>query len=219
MEPILKVASQISTPLILAGVVIAVLYGIFKLGIARIPTLSKTAGTRILFRIVNWIGILAFVALILGFIGFALPTLLEAIGFTNTAPRQILLDADFSLFSPSSAGCRAHYYDADEDEWHIQVNCLGKQAITFANQEFLDFDLEVVTRKVAGSDRAWYGITLATGLKTPYERNYRFLISGLGTYTYEIATFNGGDRQAELEIIESLQNKSNGQTIPYPCLS
>lgn len=70
MENILKIVSDISTPLILAGVIISVLYGLFKAIIMKSPEWYKKDSARIITILINWVAILALIAILLGFIGF-----------------------------------------------------------------------------------------------------------------------------------------------------
>lgn len=121
----------------------------------------------------------------------------------------ILYDADFSVFSPESNECNSYEYDPATDEWVLELRCPGRQAGTFVNQSFSDFHLEIVARKEKGFDRGWYGIVVATGRGTENEVRHRFFVSGMGTYTYEIATFDGGDSQAGLEIVTEAELSSN----------
>jgi hypothetical protein len=121
--------------------------------------------------------------------------------------KEILYRADFNLFTPESYDCVNYTYDNSLDEWQIEVNCARTQANSFIPQVFPDFELEIVTKKLSGNNHAWYGIVIAAGYKTDHEVHHRFMISGLGTYTYEIATYSpDGKEQIKLDIKDPFTN-------------
>ncbi len=72
MEKIIELSTQISTPLMLAGIVVAVLWGVFKYIINRSPDWAKKDSSTIIILIVNWIGLLSLVSIVLGFSGYAI---------------------------------------------------------------------------------------------------------------------------------------------------
>lgn len=116
-------------------------------------------------------------------------------------PRKLLQAANFDHYRPETYDCVKYYLDI-RDEWHLQVTCPAKQASSYIrlDENIADFELETKVRKVEGSDRAWYGIYLSTNRTGEQHEDHRFLISGMGTYTYEIATF-GGDTQVDLDFV------------------
>ena len=118
---------------------------------------------------------------------------------TNTNLR-ILYEADFSLWGDESVECAEFEFVPEENERHWRIKCLHTDGTSILSIGFLDFDLRVAARKVQGSNRAWYGIVLSSERETKII-NHRFFISGLGTYTYEVATFNKDGNQIDLDII------------------
>lgn len=80
MEGILRVASNISTPLALGGLCAAILFLILRQMIAAnlFPVLEQAFGGHLLRLIVNRLFILALVAMILGFIAYILVVLVPA---------------------------------------------------------------------------------------------------------------------------------------------
>lgn len=80
MEKILEIASKVSTPLALSGLIIGVLFLIFRqiLSMNIFPQLSRQLGGRIIIKIINSFLILALVSIVLGFIAYILPTLIKS---------------------------------------------------------------------------------------------------------------------------------------------
>jgi len=80
MEKILEIASKVSTPLALSGLIIGVLFLIFRqiLSMNIFPQLSRQLGGRIIIKIINTFLILALVSIVLGFIAYILPTIIKA---------------------------------------------------------------------------------------------------------------------------------------------
>lgn len=74
MERVFEVVSKISTPLALAGVVIVVLFFIYREIIKKniFPTLTKNLSSEIIKLLIKCLFILGLVSLILGFVGYAL---------------------------------------------------------------------------------------------------------------------------------------------------
>lgn len=80
MEKILEIASNVSTPLGLGGLIVGALFLIFRqiLSLKIFPQLSRQFGGKIIIKIINTFLILALVAIILGFISYVLPTVLSS---------------------------------------------------------------------------------------------------------------------------------------------
>jgi hypothetical protein len=74
MNGIWETVTSISTPLILGGLVVVVMFFIFKTIFSKniIPQLNQTTGGKVVLRIVNFLFILSLVAIILGFVGYAI---------------------------------------------------------------------------------------------------------------------------------------------------
>ncbi len=91
MLEIFKYASEISTPLMLGGFIAAVLFFIFRqiLKISIFPSLTKGDSANLLRHMVNWTGTLSLVALILGFTGYVLPTIIPAASATQNLSSQL----------------------------------------------------------------------------------------------------------------------------------
>jgi hypothetical protein len=80
MGNILDIAAKVSTPLALGGLIIGALFLIFRqiLSMKIFPELSKQLGGKIIIKIINTFLILALVAIILGFVAYVLPTIINA---------------------------------------------------------------------------------------------------------------------------------------------
>lgn len=80
MERILEIASQVSTPLALAGFFAAALFLVFRQIVAKniFPRLTAAVGATLLKQIIDRLFVLALVAMLLGFAGYLLPQLLDA---------------------------------------------------------------------------------------------------------------------------------------------
>jgi hypothetical protein len=61
MDKILELSTQVSTPLILAGIVVSVLWGVFKLVIYKSPDWAKKDASRMVILVINWIGALSLI--------------------------------------------------------------------------------------------------------------------------------------------------------------
>jgi hypothetical protein len=74
MKSLFEIASNVSTPLALSGIVIVVLYALFKQIIARniFPQLTQAFSGEILKSIIDKVFVLALVARVLGFAGWVL---------------------------------------------------------------------------------------------------------------------------------------------------
>lgn len=127
------------------------------------------------------------------------PTLTPTATSTPTPP--VLFIADFSVFNSEENECNAYGYRPKTEERIIKLTCPGRQAITYVNQDFRFFDARITAHKEQGLERTWYGLVLRANAGEENEQNFRFFISGIGTYTYEIATLENGTRQTNLEII------------------
>lgn len=70
MDKIIEFSTQISTPLILAGIVVSVLWGVFRLVLQKSPEWAKQDSSKIIILVINWIGALSLVATVFGFAGY-----------------------------------------------------------------------------------------------------------------------------------------------------
>lgn len=77
MEKIFEIASQVSTPLALAGFFAALVFFIFRQIVAKniFPRLTAAIGADLLKLIVDRLFVLALVAMVLGFVGYVVPPL------------------------------------------------------------------------------------------------------------------------------------------------
>ncbi|MGH8655574.1 MAG: hypothetical protein ACREYE_26890 [Gammaproteobacteria bacterium] len=92
MKEILELASKVSTPLALGGLVAASVFIIFREIIARNPGLTAAIGGAILLNIISKLFVLALVAMILGFTGYVV----------NIVAQQPKLPPDSVTFNPPS---------------------------------------------------------------------------------------------------------------------
>jgi hypothetical protein len=109
----------------------------------------------------------------------------------STPPRRLSAEPDLAQWLTSREPCFERYYSLTEREYHLNVKCPAQLNTTILKQGLVAFDAEVNTRKIAGSDRAWYGLSVVAGRGTEQEERHHFLISGLGAYMYEIRTYDG----------------------------
>jgi hypothetical protein len=95
MDNILEVASKVSTPLALGGVVVAILFGLFKqiIGGGFFPKLTQAFSGALLQNVVNKVFYLALVAIFLGFLAYIIPL------FAGKAPGSDVQSVSFSLTS------------------------------------------------------------------------------------------------------------------------
>jgi hypothetical protein len=77
MERILAIATKVSTPLALGGLIVGLFFFVVKLIISAglIPQVTVEAGGTILLRIINGFIILSLVAVVLGFVGYVIQKL------------------------------------------------------------------------------------------------------------------------------------------------
>jgi len=77
MDKVLAIATKVSTPLALGGLIIGVFFLIVKLIISAglIPQVTVETGGTILLRIINGFIILSLVAVVLGFVGYIIQRL------------------------------------------------------------------------------------------------------------------------------------------------
>ena len=80
MGNILDIAARVSTPLALGGLIVGALFLIFRqiLAMNIFPQLNRQLGGKIIIKIINTFLVLALVAIILGFISYVLPTVMNA---------------------------------------------------------------------------------------------------------------------------------------------
>lgn len=80
MENILEIAAKVSTPLALGGLIIGALFLTFRqlLSMNIFPQLNRQLGGKIIIKIINTFLILALVAIVLGFVSYVLPTIMNA---------------------------------------------------------------------------------------------------------------------------------------------
>lgn len=93
MEKIFEIASQVSTPLALAGFFAALVFFIFRQIVAKniFPRLTATIGADLLKLIIDRLFVLALVAMVLGFVGYVVPPLFspKAQQTGETSPAKI----------------------------------------------------------------------------------------------------------------------------------
>ena len=65
---VVDAAIQVKTPLGLAGLIMLVFYGVMKLVVEKVPQITQRIGGELLEGIVNWVGVLALVAIVLAMI-------------------------------------------------------------------------------------------------------------------------------------------------------
>src|SRR5262249_33829932 len=87
MNSIFEIASKVSTPLGLGGLIAAIVFFIFREILSKnfLPTLSRGASGAIIQNIVNKLFYLAVLALCLGFIGYVM----TAIGGSRPSPDSV----------------------------------------------------------------------------------------------------------------------------------
>lgn len=94
MNTLFEIASAVKTPLALAGIVVVVLYLIFK-GILKLniyPELTRRDTFQLLNRIMTYLFILALIAIVLGFIAYILPLILDGKLGTILSESDIIID-------------------------------------------------------------------------------------------------------------------------------
>lgn len=139
MDSILKIVSQISTPLILAGVVIAVLSGIFRAIIDKSPDWSKKDASKIILKIINWIGVIAILAVILGFIGyFAQPPLSKSIKEDSFSEIKIPLFTGAEHLGDNTF----HYDGGNVDPKHDAPTSTNVEDIIYYDKQTKQFSTE-----------------------------------------------------------------------------
>lgn len=80
MGNILEIAAKVSTPLALGGLIIGTLFLTFRqiLSLNIFPRLNRQLGGKIIIKIINAFLTLALVAIVLGFVAYVLPTIINA---------------------------------------------------------------------------------------------------------------------------------------------
>lgn len=80
MSSIFEIASKVSTPLALAGVAVAVLFIIFKLLIKKniFPKLTVALSGEVILKIINYVFIIAVIAIAFGFAGYVIDKFIPA---------------------------------------------------------------------------------------------------------------------------------------------
>jgi hypothetical protein len=78
MKSILEAFSNVPTPLALGGLTVGVLFLIFSqiLRLKLFPKLDKRLGAQTIRHIINWLGVLATIGILFGFLAFILPIVL-----------------------------------------------------------------------------------------------------------------------------------------------
>jgi hypothetical protein len=97
MNPIIEIATRVSTPLALSGLVAAFLFFIFRQIIAKniFPNLTAALSGTIILTIINRLFVLALVAMILGFFGYVL----KAVAGQSKPPHETVQDAPIIINS------------------------------------------------------------------------------------------------------------------------
>ncbi|WP_417913708.1 hypothetical protein [Candidatus Electronema sp. JM] len=89
MEKLFQIATTISTPLALGGLLSVIFFFIIKQMLAKdvFPPLTKSSAFNILKTIVDRLFVLALIAMLLGFAGYIIPILLQAIYSQKSLPQ------------------------------------------------------------------------------------------------------------------------------------
>lgn len=122
MEKIIEIASNVSTPIALSGLIAAFLFFIFRkiLGMNIFSKISQNNSFKILQLIINKIFIVSIVAMILGFFGYILPFLLAINSVQDTASikrdNQLLVkygrfEPMPTFFTPEQKGFKSDFYE------------------------------------------------------------------------------------------------------------
>jgi hypothetical protein len=132
------------------------------------------------------------------------PAIKTSMDTDNT--RRKLYEADLSLWSSENFETVEYKYDKENNARHIIVKKLRSSGSSTPSTKFLDFDLNTNTEKISGNNRAWYGILIRSH-QNDRRIDHRFLISGIGNFTYEIGGFEEDeDEQGDLTIISGAES-------------
>jgi hypothetical protein len=132
METIIEIASRISTPLALAGLLAAFLFFIFRqiINTGILPELTKKAGGTIILAIINKLFVLALGAMVLGFGGYVLTIIvrpneievsrpnIEAVSPGTSPGGQQLLEIKYTGQPALPVGVQAEVQVAADQDFH-----------------------------------------------------------------------------------------------------
>ena len=98
MGDIFEIATRVSTPLALGGLVVGSLFLTFRqiLSMKIFPQLSRQLGGKIIIKIINTFLVLALVAITLGFIAYVTPAVLDAY-YPRLNPEYVDMGTDEDL--------------------------------------------------------------------------------------------------------------------------
>jgi hypothetical protein len=114
---------------------------------------------------------------------------------------EILYKPDFRILKNSSQTCGQFAYSPGDDAWHLRITCLHTQLSTsFDAISLHDFEYHVTATKISGSNRAWYGLML-TAVTNTFTSTHRFMLSGVGNWTYEVETKGAQQSKSDLQIV------------------
>ena len=127
IETIINAASKISTPLVLAGVVVGVLWGIFKLIVHKSPIWEKKEASLIILKIINIVGALALVATILGFIGYLITAAPGLFGLSKPPEEK------HSFLKYHTSGLENTSFLYAEQSWPFECDPMGEEIMNPIN--------------------------------------------------------------------------------------
>lgn len=134
------------------------------------------------------------------------PAIKASMGAPVDNTRRKLYEADLSMWSSEDFETVEYKYDKEDKARHIIVKKLKSSGSSTPSTKFLDFDLNITAEKIAGSNRAWYGVLIRSH-QEDRRIDHRFLISGIGNFTYEIGGFEKDeDEQGDLTIISGAES-------------
>jgi len=123
--------------------------------------------------------------------------------FLSAQPRAIIYRAPLSSFGADSSTKSHKHYDSAKGEYRIRSMSPLRRPGSDLRLPLIDFDFEVLCRKIAGSNKSWYGVYIVQGRGTNQVQYHDFFVSGLGTYTYEIKTMDKKEKKnTKLVIIQ-----------------
>ena len=122
--------------------------------------------------------------------------------FLREFPQPILYRVPLSSLATRSGNNSKKNYDAPSGEYRIRASAPLRKVGSDLRLPLGNFDFSVIARKLSGSNKSWYGVYIVQGRGTDEVRWHDFLLSGLGTYTYEIKTMDANETtQKSLEIV------------------
>ena len=122
--------------------------------------------------------------------------------YLSRSLRAVKYRVPISSLSSQSGRKFDKHYDTSRGEYLIRVASPLNRPGSDLKLPLIDFDFEVVARKVSGSNRSWYGVYIVQGRGMSEVKYHDFFVSGLGTYTYEVKTMDAEESaQINLNIV------------------